>query len=172
MCNVLVVDDDPGICGLLERILSDHEVYVANTLAEAYERMQEVKPVLIFLDLCLRGERGEELLEHAPNGCAVVIVTGLPMNNEEEVRLLEQGAVAVLSKPFEERRISAVANSFSKTMKNIKPQPERAGESTQVIRLMGSLSAMTNRLRRAQNELEAHIPSRGHDYDIRDAATG
>lgn len=174
MCNVLVVDDDPGICDLFKRILDSHEVYVANTLQEAYKRMQEVRPVLIFLDLCLRGENGEDLLEHAPSGCAIVIVTGLPLHGDKEVELLEQGAMAVLTKPFEERRITAVANSVSKSMKQARDEvpAERPGASTQVIRLMGSLSDMTNRLKRAQHELDERIPGKADDYDIRDAATG
>jgi DNA-binding response OmpR family regulator len=65
VATVLVVDRDPAVCGLLERVLTQHghEVLRASGPAEALALIGSHSPVLVFLELDLLAGAGVRLLE-------------------------------------------------------------------------------------------------------------
>ena len=55
MSRILIVDDDPGIVGILEEALTDegHEVATATHSLRAYDRAKEFRPDLILMDIMM-----------------------------------------------------------------------------------------------------------------------
>ena len=82
MSHVLIVDDEESICWGLERMLMDagHEVTVAASAEEAFERVKRNKPDLVVLDVRLPGLDGlsamKEFTKRAGPLPIVVITSG------------------------------------------------------------------------------------------------
>jgi CheY-like chemotaxis protein len=104
--KVLVVDDDPGMSGMIQRILirNDYDVRVADNGFQAGSLMTEFRPALVILDLQMPGLSGFQVLKHIRDSkelaaTRVLIISGL---GDADLNLaLEAGADDVLSKPFD-----------------------------------------------------------------------
>lgn len=112
--RILVVDDEPSI-RLLCRInleLDGHEVLEAETLATARQALAEDDVAVVILDVHLRGERSDQLIEecHARRPpIPVVLVTGsadVTMGGLSD-------ADAILPKPFELDELLATVRSLA-----------------------------------------------------------
>ncbi|MBL4848507.1 MAG: sigma-54-dependent Fis family transcriptional regulator [Planctomycetes bacterium] len=110
--DVLVVDDEPGVCRALEKILSSagHEVRIAESLKQARtERLRRV-PDVVFLDLRLPDGNGLELLEElkrdVPHVEVVIVTAHVDVNLARRSLLL--GAVDLIEKPFVSSDVVAV----------------------------------------------------------------
>jgi DNA-binding NtrC family response regulator len=112
--RILVVDDEPSI-RLLCRInleLDGHEVLEAETLATARQALAEEDIDVVILDVHLRGERSDRLIEecHARRPpIPVVLVTGsadVTMGGLSD-------ADAILPKPFELDALLATVRSLA-----------------------------------------------------------
>jgi DNA-binding response OmpR family regulator len=101
---VLVVDDDPGICELMELTLGDegYAVITVSNADDALQTAQERDPALIVLDLSLPGTTAETLVgayRALPRAKArLVVCSGAPGVEQEATRL---GADGSLAKPFD-----------------------------------------------------------------------
>ena len=64
--RVLIVDDDEGLCFILQTILESegHEVKLAKDGRDGYWAYLEFKPELVITDIQMPGENGIELMEH------------------------------------------------------------------------------------------------------------
>ncbi len=98
---IAVIEDDEHISNLLEESLTreGYEVLQAYSGTEALYLLEKHRPNLILLDLMLPGLSGEELLprlEQIP-----VIVVSANVRLEDKVRLLMDGAVDYVTKPFQ-----------------------------------------------------------------------
>jgi DNA-binding response OmpR family regulator len=105
MGKVLVVDDEVGICEVLERFLAakDHEVHTAFDGRTAIEKVRELKPQVVLLDVALPGIDGLEVLQQIRTidpDIGVVMVTGL-MDHAQAVRTFELGAYDYVTKPID-----------------------------------------------------------------------
>jgi two-component system response regulator (stage 0 sporulation protein F) len=103
--TVLVIDDQPGIRRLLMEVLVE-EGYAVHTAANGYEGIQKVKdlkPVLILMDMKMPGMDGIETLRELKrlNQADKVIM----MTAYGELELVniarELGAYAYITKPFD-----------------------------------------------------------------------
>ncbi len=103
--NVLVVDDEADIRGLLEEILTEEgfNVRVAGDAAEARRHYEENLPDLVLLDIWMPDTDGITLLrEWAQNGkldCAIVMMSGHG-TVETAVEATRLGAVDFVEKPL------------------------------------------------------------------------
>ncbi len=114
---ILIIDDEAMIAEhfkvSLERI--GHKVFIAATGEEGIEIFKENNFDLVFLDMVMPGLSGEEtfnkLRKIAPD-VRVIIQTG--HSDEQKIRrMLENGAVDILRKPFsQEKMLSIVFNNF------------------------------------------------------------
>ncbi|HEY8376539.1 MAG TPA: ATP-binding protein, partial [Nannocystis sp.] len=107
---VLVIDDDPNVYDLMERILSREglEVYGAATGKEGLALARRLKPVVIALDIMMPGMDGWAVLQTIRSdpelaGTAVVIVSML----DEKPLGLSLGADDYLTKPLRREQLLA-----------------------------------------------------------------
>lgn len=101
--QVLVVDDDPGICETLSVALSAHcDVLTAASMGDGLSILQASSIDLVVLDYCLPdgpGDHALRLIKRSWPSLPVVIITGY---GSESVcaRLFRLGARAYFSKPY------------------------------------------------------------------------
>lgn len=99
MKSALVVDDSPGYRGLLCKFLGMHgfaPLEAANG-EEGLARARAEKPDLIFMDWCMPGRSGAEVvrslrLEPGLASIPVVLMSGLKDSAEDEIRAMAAGA--------------------------------------------------------------------------------
>jgi len=108
--NILVVDDDPRICRLIARYLSEegYRTFTASNGSEMRNKLAEAKISLVLLDVRLPGEDGFTLvreLRSLPN-VGVIMVTG-KADPLDKILGLELGADDYVTKPFDERELLA-----------------------------------------------------------------
>jgi putative two-component system response regulator len=101
-----VIDDDPGVRGLLRRLLetAGYAVEDAGTAAAGLEKVHSAPPDLVFLDLHLPDRSGHSVLEEIRSDSTtrllpVVMLTGFA-SSDEKVRAYELGVTDFLAKPF------------------------------------------------------------------------
>lgn len=100
---VLVVDDEEQIRRALRTILEarGHKVLVAATAQEALDRLMEVTPDLIVLDVMLPDMSGIELCERIRTWLEVpVLMLSVRSGEVDKISALESGADDYLTKPF------------------------------------------------------------------------
>lgn len=110
MKQLLIVDDDPTIGDMLERVLTreDYGVRRAYSGTEALLLLDTYRPDLILLDLMLPGLSGEEVLTRMQKIQEIpVIVLSAKNAVDDKVKLLMDGACDYLTKPFEIRELLA-----------------------------------------------------------------
>ena len=115
--TVLVVDDETSILESLDGILSDEgfEVITAEGGADALEKIQEVIPDLVLLDIWMPGMDGIETLEKIKEGyphLQVVMMSGHG-NIETAVKSTKVGAYDFIEKPLSlEKLLLSVNNAL------------------------------------------------------------
>lgn len=102
--TVLVVDDDPGVRGLLQRMLTadGYRVVAAASAGEAMRAIERQVPDVLLVDLMMPGEDGAALCgrlraDPATAHLPIVVLTAAPMLEE---LWLSGGADIVVPKPF------------------------------------------------------------------------
>ncbi len=108
--HILIVDDDPQICGLVQDYLSKHgyQVSTANNGVEMNEVLRLHAIDLVVLDVMLPGEDGLSLCKKLQNESELLIIM-ISALGEESDRIvgLEVGADIYLPKPFSPRELLA-----------------------------------------------------------------
>ncbi|KAA3648745.1 MAG: response regulator [Chloroflexi bacterium] len=103
MPKVLLVEDDPTMRELLETLLGfeGFEVDSVRDYAHSYERISEVKPDVVLMDVYLRDSNGLEILERVRaeedlNGIRVIMSSGMEHSSE----CYQKGADDFILKPY------------------------------------------------------------------------
>ena len=102
--NVLIVDDEPDICFLFDRILHKRNLRTgyANNLEEAARALYADRPSLVFLDNNLPDGQGIDFIPylklHYPD-TRVIMVTAND-SASEKIKAFQKGADGFLSKPL------------------------------------------------------------------------
>jgi DNA-binding NtrC family response regulator len=113
MANLLIIDDDPDL--LPDQVshvfpASAHRVEIAYTGAEGLERVAEVRPDVILLDLRLPDQSGLEVLKQLRQIEAripVVLVT-VDRSADSAIEAMRQGAYDYLLKPLDLQKLDRV----------------------------------------------------------------
>lgn len=126
--KLLVVEDDPGICELLESYLSNGGalVEVVKTGDGAADAIQKVQPDLILLDVVLPGKDGFAVLEsfRAAGGKVPVIMLTDQSTVDDKVKGLTTGADDYVTKPFSTRELGArIESIFRRVGQEVKTDP-------------------------------------------------
>ena len=117
--RIMVVDDEPDMCTTLKAIFED-EGYEVATASDGYEAISQAKSAsfdLIFMDIKLPGINGvqtyREIKSISPD-TVVVVMTGYAVEDLIK-QALEEGAYAVIFKPFAVEQILDIAQAVLKT---------------------------------------------------------
>lgn len=103
-CQVLVVDDDPDTGAAFAKVLAEggYEVQVATSGEQAIERLKQVRPDVLFLDLSMPGVSGFDVLDEMGGTSGLESVTVFVMSEKELTReqnnYLEKRVALVLQK--------------------------------------------------------------------------
>ncbi|MBC8493523.1 MAG: response regulator [Candidatus Thioglobus sp.] len=113
--TILIVDDDPGICRMLERYLTE-QGFMPHSVIDAVqmdEWLGNHTPDLILLDLMLPGEDGLSIARRLRSTSNIPIIM-LTAKGEDIDRIigLEIGADDYLAKPFNPRELLARINAL------------------------------------------------------------
>lgn len=112
MEKILVVDDERHVVRLLKEFLGskNYEVYTAMNGMEAIEKVKEVNPRIVFLDILMPGMGGldclKEIMKLNPK-TAVVMLTAV-IDEELALRALQLGADDYITKPVDLKYIETV----------------------------------------------------------------
>jgi DNA-binding NtrC family response regulator len=104
MMKALIIDDDPGICMLIEQILKFRKIESANvsTIDEAREMLGNMSPDMIFIDHRLPDGPGIDFIPEIRQihpGTIVVAMTA-EYEAERNINIFGKGADHFLEKPF------------------------------------------------------------------------
>jgi DNA-binding LytR/AlgR family response regulator len=128
----LVIDDEADARARLIRLLGAHpEVAVigeAQDGLEAIEKIEELRPDLLFLDIEMPGLKGFEVLRSIPS---VIFTTGY---DQHALAAFESNALAYLLKPIEPERLSVAIERSSKLCS---PSGEKEKERASILRATG-----------------------------------
>jgi len=102
--NVLIVDDDPGICkGLEEQIRRNFlSTYIAYTGKDALEILSKKRIDIVLLDVHMPDIDGLELLKKIKDkreNCEAIVITGYG-SQQIAIESLQRGAIDYLEKPI------------------------------------------------------------------------
>jgi CheY-like chemotaxis protein len=114
--SILVVDDDPDICEVLQIALecNDHHIRVAGSCNDALSIVESGWiPEIILLDYCMPGmapeEFVEELIHKAPKNLPRIIL--MTAAGDANSRARRVGVPEVLRKPFDATQVFAQIDS-------------------------------------------------------------
>lgn len=116
VCDVLVVDDQPGVRFLLDLVIQDagHRVHTAHNGLEAVDMVRRLRPDLVFMDVRMPLLGGLEALEQirkfAPQ--TKVIIMSAYGSDDVEKKAIQEGALCCIAKPFEVESIKGLINDF------------------------------------------------------------
>jgi two-component system cell cycle sensor histidine kinase/response regulator CckA len=118
--RVLIIDDEPLIGAVLERILQEHEVVVTRSAAEAIEQLDsDVEFDAILCELMMPQKTGMELYEHvarrSPRRARRFVFTTAGAYTQQARAFLDQVGARCLNKPFDAGEIRAVVASLHPT---------------------------------------------------------
>lgn len=128
---MLVVDDDPAVRGVLERLLESEGMRVATSGdgSSALSAVAELSPDLVLLDVAMPKLDGFEVLRRLKSDPAtrllpVILLTGLDAR-KDRIRGIEAGADDFIPKPFDRAELLARVRSLLR-MKEYTDELERA----------------------------------------------
>jgi DNA-binding response OmpR family regulator len=116
---ILIIDDEPDICKLIQLSLVKHgyNVKYVHALTEGMQYLQQAQPDLLFLDIHLPDGSGLEALPAIKKKCPALPVVTISAydNGMEKQKALKAGASYFLPKPFNVKSLDElVVNMFSK----------------------------------------------------------
>lgn len=117
--TVLVVDDEPLLCGLIAEMLrgQKHLVSQAYSGNEAIDLVQQHRFDVVFSDVRMPNGSGVEFLEKIrlmdPRIPVVVLMTGFSDFKEED--FIQRGCKAVLKKPFPKKVLLETLSEIIRT---------------------------------------------------------
>ncbi len=102
--NILVIDDEPAICDLLQAHFScaGHNVATANTGKTGLALLGKDKFDILLIDVHMPDMNGFEVVKHSQNirpESACIMMTGYP-NTEDSIAAIEAGCEDYLAKPI------------------------------------------------------------------------
>jgi two-component system, LytTR family, response regulator len=106
----LIVDDEPDARARLGRLLKSHaDIVIAGEAQdglEALERIEQLQPDLLFLDIQMPGLTGFEVVRSIPAGVPLPLIIFTTGYDQHALAAFELNALAYLLKPVEPERLA------------------------------------------------------------------
>ena len=168
--NVLVVDDEPGICAGVKRILNRYtvsypfmdedrgfEVYEAETGEDAIESIKKNPPDIVLLDNKLPGIQGTEVLEYINENNRDILVMMITSyaSLELAVKATEQGAYDFIPKPFTPQELKASMENVTKHL-FLRTMTKKLSKEGKEVRFQ-FLSVLSHELKSPLNAIEGYL---------------
>jgi two-component system, LytTR family, response regulator len=116
--KTLIVDDEPDARARMTRLLEKHAsirlIGEAQNGVEALEKIEELEPDLLFLDIEMPGLNGFEVLRSIPHKTALPLVIFVTGYDEHALAAFEANALAYLLKPVEPDRLALAVDRARK----------------------------------------------------------
>ncbi|MDD2907339.1 MAG: response regulator transcription factor [Candidatus Gracilibacteria bacterium] len=163
MKKILIIEDDKGISTSLKLYLenSDFEVYLHYEGYNAIEKILEVVPDLIILDINLPGKNGIDITrEYRLLGNIPIIMLTARSSELDRINGLEIGADDYIAKPFSPRELLARINTI---IRRIPEQKEIIIENNDFLKCLDITIDITKKIVKKGNKI---IPLTGNEYDI------
>ncbi|WP_404406479.1 response regulator YycF [Jeotgalibacillus malaysiensis] len=133
--KILVVDDEKPIADILQFNLKKegYEVHCAYDGDEALEKVEEIKPDLILLDIMLPGRDGMEVCREVRKNYEMPIIMLTAKDSEiDKVLGLELGADDYVTKPFSTRELVARVKANMRRHQALKGQVEEENLTNEI----------------------------------------
>jgi CheY-like chemotaxis protein len=103
MSNILIVEDNPDIAMLYQRLFFRHETHIFDDANTTINHLKNVQPDLVILDMHLPRSRGLDVLEYmrAQPGLEQVPVLGISADDMLKKEAKAKGITAFFTKPLD-----------------------------------------------------------------------
>src|SRR5262245_59001360 len=103
MATVLIVEDNPEIAMLYERIFERHRTRIFHDVPESIDYLQQERPDLVIMDFHLPSGSGVDVLNYIRSQPSLedVPVLGISVDDMLKGEAKEQGINAFLTKPID-----------------------------------------------------------------------
>ena len=133
--TALLVDDEPLLCRHLNSLLLEkwpelNVIGSAGNGQEAYEKIIEMKPDLVFLDICMPQVDGMALASKIANSEASPLLVFITAHNQYAVEAFEHEAVDYLLKPIQEKRLE---KTLSRIKSKLNEEKQTVPENNSLI---------------------------------------
>src|SRR5216683_3725279 len=136
----LIADDEESARARLSRMLAAHpDIEIAGEACdglEAVEKIEELRPDLLFLDIEMPGLKGFEVLRSIPSAIEIPLVIFTTGYDQHALAAFEANALAYLLKPIEPERLSVAIERSSKLCSL---SAEREKERESILRATGEV---------------------------------
>lgn len=139
--NVLIVDDEPLAREELRFIVAEDDlvtfVDTAESVDEALEKMLDVKPTVIFLDIHLTNESGFDLakkIQRLQNPPKIIFATAY---DNHALEAFQVDAIGYILKPFDDQRIYA---ALTKVYQQLQTSSDTTTQELENLRIALPLS--------------------------------
>jgi CheY-like chemotaxis protein len=114
MANVLIVEDNPDIAILYERVFRQHRTQIINDVPEAITYLRRGRPDLVIMDFHLPSGSGVDVLNYMRSQTDLkdVPVLGVSCDDLLKEEATEQGMNAFLPKPIDISELLRTAQSL------------------------------------------------------------
>src|SRR5258708_39499823 len=114
MASILIVEDNPDIAMLYQRLCRDHETETFRSTSEAIEYLSNHRPHLVILDFHLAASHGLDVLDYmrANQDLADTPVLGISADDMLRQEANQKGVSAFLPKPIDLEDFYAVTNNL------------------------------------------------------------
>jgi DNA-binding LytR/AlgR family response regulator len=137
----LIVDDEASARSRLARLLAAHpEIEIAGEASDglqALEKIEQIRPDLVFLDIQMPGLNGFQVLRSIPDGIPYPLVVFVTGYDRHALEAFEANALAYLLKPVETDRLATVVERAAKLcapeQQQVHAQLAHATPLTQVV---------------------------------------
>ncbi len=124
--TILAIDDDKRTLDMLRVVLADYKVVFAQSGEDARGLALELRPDLIVSDMVMPELYGFDLLqwfkrEPSLRDIPVVMVTGVPLPDDEKRLVGEEGAAAYFNKPLPVRKFLATIKTLLGDVEETEP---------------------------------------------------
>src|SRR5579859_7450898 len=128
MATVMILEDNPEIAALYERIFGSHQINIVGDIPDAIGYLRRTRPDLVIMDFHLPSGTGVDVLNfmRARPGLRDVPVLGVSVDDELRDEAQASGMNAFLTKPIEVLDLIKTAQNL------ISNTPQRRVPSTEL----------------------------------------